>query len=345
MTTPFIQKYIPRRVNELFLDDSYIQFIRRLIDMDTLNIIFQGEDGYGKTSVIRCILNDYMIKHLTEYEKQKQSFMTDNVMWLNQWDENIQSWREALVMFCKKIQQFHCKKIVILDDIDLLNVSFQQIIRSMIEEYSERVHFICSCKNPQNVVETIQSRLYMVRLHPIKRMNIEKIYDKIVEENNLNITKTARHLLLTRSTDVKHLISNLEKIKLLKHSSVGEKELREILLNIQYTDFVQYTEYCMKCSKEFDYSIFSTAYKLLEKYYHDGYSVNDILEEFFLFLKQFHEEDDTIKYKIVICLMETISIFHTMHEHPIELVFFTNNCISKLSAISDVVDEPENTKC
>jgi DNA polymerase III delta prime subunit len=339
MTTPFIQKYIPRRVDELFLDDSYIQFIRRLIDMDSLNILFQGEDGYGKTSVIRCILNDYMAKHLnTDYEHKKNIFMSDNVMWLNQWDENIQSWRETLVMFCKKIQQFQCKKLVILDDIDLLNVSFQQIIRSMIEEYSEKIHFICSCKNPQNVVETIQSRLYMVRLHPIKRSNIEKIYTKIVDENRLNITSTAKQLLLTRSTDVKHLISNLEKIKLLKYSVVNTKELREILLNIQYADFVQYMEYCTECAKTFDNDLFRRSYQILEKYYHDGYSVNDILEEFFLFLKQFHEEEDTIKYKIVICLMETISIFHTMHEHPVELVFFTNNCIQKLTTISHIVD-------
>ena len=339
MTTPFIQKYIPRRVDELFLDDSYIQFIRRLIDMNSLNILFQGEDGYGKTSVIRCMLNDYMVKHLkTDYEKQKNIFMSDNVMWLNQWDENIQSWRETLVMFCKKIQQFHCKKLVILDDIDLLNVSFQQIIRSMIEEYSEKIHFICSCKNPQNVVETIQSRLYMVRLYPIKRSNIEKIYTKIVEENKLQITPTAKHLLLTRSTDVKHLISNLEKIKLLKYSSVGELELREILLNIQYTDFVRYMDYCSQCAKKFDKLVFKEAYQILERYYQDGYSVNDILEEFFLFLKQFHEENDTVKYKIVICLMETISVFHTMHEHPIELVFFTNHCIKELSSITNVVD-------
>jgi len=351
MTTPFIQKYVPESVDELMIDDKYKTFIKHLIEFDNMNVLFQGEDGYGKTSIIRCMLNDYIDKHSTgDKDKFRREFIDDNIMWLNQWDENIQSWREGLIIFCKKIQHFRCKKIVVLDDIDLLNNSFQQIIRSMIEEYSGKVHFICSCKNPQNVVETIQSRLYMIQLQPIKKTNIEKIFDHIVKENDLHIDDTAKYILLTRSTDIKHLISNLEKIKLLNYPSVGEKEMREILLNIQYTDFLEFFNLCISCAIEMAQtgdctnSIFTKSYKILEKYYHDGYSVNDILEEMFSFLKQLNKIDDELRYKLIMCLMETISVFHTLHENPVELVFFTHLCITKLSAVPDIIEHGKKSE-
>jgi DNA polymerase III delta prime subunit len=319
MKTPFIQHYIPRRIDELLLDDELIQFIRHLFSMDNMNLLIQGGQGTGKTSIIRCILNDY----ISEKAVPKGVFMTDNVLWPTQTDENVQSWRECILQFCKKIPAFNCKKFVILDDIDSLNTSFQQIIRTMIEEYSHKINFICSCQNPQNVIETIQSRLYSIKLTSIKKEHIEKIFNRIAEEHGMVFTPEAKKIMLNRTADVKDMITNMEKLKLLKYPIIGELELKENLLNINHLDFARYLTLCSS------FEGYKEAVKILEQYYYDGYSVNDILEEFFMYLKTLNDDDET-RYKIIMCLMDSIAVFHNVHEHPIELYFFTKKVIDKL---------------
>jgi len=59
---------------------------------------------------------------------------------------------------------------------------------------------------------------------------------------------------------------------------------------------------------------------------HDyGYSVIDILDYFFAFIKLTDKIDEEIKYKIIPFLCKYITIFHNVHEDSIELALFTNN--------------------
>jgi hypothetical protein len=59
---------------------------------------------------------------------------------------------------------------------------------------------------------------------------------------------------------------------------------------------------------------------------HDyGYSVIDILDYFFTFVKTTPDLDETTKYKIIPHLCKYITIFHNIHEDEIELALFTNS--------------------
>ena len=59
---------------------------------------------------------------------------------------------------------------------------------------------------------------------------------------------------------------------------------------------------------------------------HDyGYSVIDILDYFFEFIKLTKIMEDDIKYRIIPFLCKYITIFHNVHEDGIELALFTNN--------------------
>ena len=44
------------------------------------------------------------------------------------------------------------KKIVVLDDIDIINEQSQQVFRNCIDKFSHNVHFISSCSNTQKVI-------------------------------------------------------------------------------------------------------------------------------------------------------------------------------------------------
>jgi len=59
--------------------------------------------------------------------------------------------------------------------------------------------------------------------------------------------------------------------------------------------------------------------------YHMGYSVIDILDFFFNFIKTTSELDETTKYKFIPFLCKYITAFHNIHEDMIELALFTNS--------------------
>jgi hypothetical protein len=62
---------------------------------------------------------------------------------------------------------------------------------------------------------------------------------------------------------------------------------------------------------------------------HDhGYSVMDILDNYFLFVKTTTLLDEDQKYKIISIICKYIHIFYNIHEDEIELSLFTNNLIS-----------------
>ena len=57
----------------------------------------------------------------------------------------------------------------------------------------------------------------------------------------------------------------------------------------------------------------------------------DILDNYFIFVKNSLSITEEQKYKIIPCICKYITIFHNIHEDEIELSLFTNNIIQILS--------------
>jgi hypothetical protein len=56
----------------------------------------------------------------------------------------------------------------------------------------------------------------------------------------------------------------------------------------------------------------------------------DILDNYFLFVKNTDILDETEKYNVIPIICKYITIFHNIHEDEIELALFTNNLIAIL---------------
>jgi DNA polymerase III gamma/tau subunit len=65
----------------------------------------------------------------------------------------------------------------------------------------------------------------------------------------------------------------------------------------------------------------SIMYKIVE----NGYSIIDIFDAFFKFMKATILLTEEEKYRIIQLLCKYITIVHNMHEETIEIVLFTNN--------------------
>ena len=71
------------------------------------------------------------------------------------------------------------------------------------------------------------------------------------------------------------------------------------------------------------------AIQILNNIFDYGYSVIDIFDYLFQYTKVTDKLEENAKYEIIIILCKYISVFHNIHEDPIELSLFTSN-ISKL---------------
>lgn len=310
---PFINKYQPQFFNQFEqLEPNVIKLLQTLITMNNLNLLLIGDPGSGKTSLIYSIIREYY----------KNNYNSDNILVLNSLkDQGISYYRNDLKIFCQTASLIPgYKKIVLLDDIDIINEQSQQVFRNCIDKYSHKVHFISSCTNVQKVIDSLQSRNIIIKINQIEDACLEKILQKIIKHENISITPDAQKFILNISNvSIRILINYLEKIKILNsHTDLSIVKL--LCTNISFHIFEEYT-------KSITEKKLKECIKILYSLYDQGYSVMDILDNYFLFIKTSNLIDETNKYKITKILCKYMTIFHNIHEDEIELSLFTNNLI------------------
>ena len=317
---PFINKYQPLKVSAFEqLDDELRLLIYSLIDMNNLNILFYGDSGSGKTSIINAVIREYY---------NNDNYNKDNVLILNSLkDQGIQYYRNDVKIFCQTCSLIPGKKkIVLLDDIDLINEQGQQVFRNCIDKYYHNVHFISSCTNIQKVVDTFQSRNIIIKINQLNQSCLSKIMRKIKKNEELVIHDDAELFLLHISNgSVRTLINYMEKIKLLDQEITYDMA-NKICSNISFHYFDEYTRFVLSGETRLNDAI-----HILFILNDQGYSVLDILDNYFLFVKITTLFSEDIKYKITSLICKYITIFHNIHEHDIELALFTNNLIQIIS--------------
>ena len=316
----FMNKFQPRIFSDFDFDsdNEIVNILNTLIDMNNLNILFIGDMGSGKTSILNALIREY-------YVGFTQNEYKDNILHINNLKEQgINYYRNDVKTFCQTCSSIkNKKKIVVLDDLDLINEQSQQVFRNCIDKYSHNVHFMSSCCNIQKVIESIQSRLTILKIKPLHRDNLIKIMHKIKSAEQIIISPDAEKFILDICNNTaKILINYMEKFKLLKQDITLDLATN-VCTNISFTTFNTYTE--LVKNKQLDEAI-----KLVYSIYDKGYSVMDILDNYFLFVKITPILTEDQKYTIIPFICKYITIFHNIHEDEIELALFTNNLIQTI---------------
>jgi DNA polymerase III delta prime subunit len=315
----FIHKYQPLYFEDFGKDNEVIQMLKTLILIDNINILLIGDIASGKTSLLNALIREYYIGYnAKEYQ--------ENVLYINSLKEQgINYYRNDVKTFCQTCSNIkHKKKIVILDDIDLINEQSQQVFRNCIDKYSHNVHFISSCSNIQKVIESLQSRFTIIKIKPLKRENFITLINKVKMLENIEIDDDAQDFVINISNGtVKIIINYLEKFKLLTEKITLNLAI-QLCSNISFLNFEEYTNYIL-------HKNLKDAIQLIYEIYDKGYSVMDILDNYFIFVKSTNILSEEQKYKIIPCICKYISIFHNIHEDEIELSLFTNNIMDILS--------------
>ena len=315
----FIHKYQPLYFNDFGLDNSVVNMLKTLILIDNLNVLIIGDMASGKTSLLNALIREYYIGYTPkEYD--------ENVLYINSLKEQgINYYRTDVKTFCQTCSNIkNKKKIIILDDIDIINEQSQQVFRNCIDKYSHNVHFISSCSNIQKVIESLQSRFTIIKIKPLKRENLISIIENIKTIENIDIDEDAQNFIINVSNNtVKTLINYMEKFKLLNQKITYNLAV-QLCSNISFLIFEEYTKFMLQ--KDLKQAI-----HLITELYDKGYSVMDILDNYFVFVKSSIILNEEQKFKIIPCICKYITIFHNIHEDEIELALFTNNLVNTLS--------------
>jgi len=317
----FISKYKPYRIDDFQSSSEFLTIFRALFTMDDLNILFVGDTNSGKTSFIYAIIREY-------YGIANDNPLPENnIMFINNLKEQgINFFRTEMKTFCRSHSSIYGKKkMILIDDMDSINEQSQQVFRNYIDKYKRNVNFIFTCANTQKIIESIQSRIHILYIKSLNRSQIHAITDRIIENESINIDEPAKEYILRISDDViRNVINNLEKVyiySLGKTESVSIEICKQLCSNISLQQFEAYIE-------SFHEGDISKSIKILYNIHDYGYSVIDILNYFFIFIKVTDLLDETQKYKIIPIICKYITIFNKIHENIIELALFTNE-ISK----------------
>jgi DNA polymerase III delta prime subunit len=316
MEKPFLYKYQPLWLNHFDLEDDLKILLQTLIEMNVLNIMFVGESGCGKTSLINAIINEYY-GNIGQCNKE-------NILYINNLKEQgIAYYRTEVKTFCQTASTVTGKKkILVVDDIDFINEQSQQVFRNYIDKYSHNVHFIGSCLNTQKVIDSLQSRLTIIKKRNLSEDKLRKIIDNICKTEGIQLAPDVIDFIISISNkSVRIIVNYLEKFKLINQPITFDLA-NKVCTNISFHEFNQYTKLC-KEEKDLRGAI-----KLIYTLSNRGYSVMDILDNFFVYLKSTTLLTEEEKYLTIPYVCKYITIFNNVHEDEIELAHFTNNLVN-----------------
>lgn len=314
----FINKYQPLLFQDFGENNITTKMLNTLIKIDDLNILLIGDIASGKTSLLNALIREY-------YSGFTPKDYEENVLYINSLKEQgINYYRTDVKTFCQTSSNIkNKKKIIILDDIDFINEQSQQVFRNCIDKFRHNVNFISSCTNNQKVIESLQSRLTIIKIKSLQKENLVSIIDRIKTNENIEIDEDAKNFIVNISNNtVKIIINYMEKFKLLNQRITLNLAL-QLCTNISFLTFEEYTNLILDAK-------LLQAINLISRLNEKGYSVMDILDNYFIFIKTTSILTEDQKYKIIPYICKYITIFHNIHEDEIELSLFTNNLIKIL---------------
>lgn len=311
---PFSEKYRPRKIKDLILDNIISNKINNIVlNKDIPNIIFTGKSGIGKTSTIHAIARQIYPR---EYH--------DSIIELNASDDRgIKSVHDTIINFCKRKVEFKegyaQHKLLILDEADNITPKAQRLINSIMEKYPT-TRFAFTCNNSSAVIESIQSRCIIIRFTkpPIDKFidriksicNLEKIeYDDDALYNLFDICqkdlrKTLNMLELVFMSGGKITIDNIHKI-----SDIPSQETLNNLLNsIIKKDIINVCE-------------------IINNFKLQGYYSLDVILHFIQYIKNHNNIQEEIRINLINILAKKSYIMSKTSANYIQLTGAILNCI------------------
>ncbi|CZR53624.1 related to replication factor C chain Rfc3 [Phialocephala subalpina] len=202
-TLPWVEKYRPDTLEDVSGHQDILATINKFVDTNRLpHLLLYGPPGTGKTSTILALARRiYGAKNVRQM-----------VLELNASDDRgIDVVREQIKTFASTKQIFTMNpssnssasiaayKLIILDEADAMTSTAQMALRRIMEKYTANTRFCIIANYTHKLSPALLSRCTRFRFSPLKEPDIRVLVDKVIEEENVQITPDATNALVKLS--------------------------------------------------------------------------------------------------------------------------------------------------
>jgi DNA polymerase III gamma/tau subunit len=181
--------------------------------------------------------------------------------------------------------------MIVIDDNDL-NEQSKQTFRNYIDKYKYNIHFISVCTNLQNVIESVQSRVHIIKIQQPTDTQLMVLYDMIVLQDHVKIAEDVKPFFIKYfHKSYRSLLNQLEKMFILGRF-IDCPLCKMVCSEINYNGFEIYIQHLR--NKELHKAI-GVIYDISSL----GYSVVDIYDYLFTFIKSTSLATETEKYLLM----------------------------------------------
>ena len=278
-------------------------------EMKSFRFMIVGPAGCGKTTFAKVLARDY-----------HGEITRENILIINSLEgQGTTYFRNDLKTFCQTACSIARTKIVLVEDIDLMVETGQQTFMSSMDNYGSKVHFIATCTVSTKLIENMHSRFMFYKLPPFTPEFLTQLFVSIAADEKLTYDAACVSIIVARNPSIRALINTIEKLLLIGNHV--DKALVDSTCTIIHNDlFEEFTQHILNGRTP-------EAMHSINAIYRDGYSVMDILDCYFSFLKTTASVSAELKFKYIKVLCKYIAVLNTLHEHPIELCFFVFDLI------------------
>ena len=175
----WVEKYRPKRLEDMVAQDDKLSTISRLIDAGKLpHLLLYGPPGTGKTSTI-----------LACARRLNGDNFKSRVLELNASDDRgigvvqnqIKSFASSKQLFQKGI------KLIILDECDSMTRDAQFALRRVIEKFTNNTRFCLICNYINKITPALQSRCMRFRFGPLERDQVTARVQEIANTERVDL--------------------------------------------------------------------------------------------------------------------------------------------------------------
>ncbi|KAI4667764.1 uncharacterized protein J4E88_010014 [Alternaria novae-zelandiae] len=199
---PWVEKYRPNSLDDVEGHKDIIATINKFVDSNRLpHLLLYGPPGTGKTSTVLALA-----RRIYGNKNMRQMVLELNASD----DRGIDVVREQIKTFSSTKQIFSAApkagdsslatfKLIILDEADAMTATAQMALRRIMEKYTANTRFCIIANYTHKLSPALLSRCTRFRFSPLKDQDIRNLVDKVIEEEEVNITQDATDSLVTLS--------------------------------------------------------------------------------------------------------------------------------------------------